>query len=153
MHLASSWKLEFLELGNGLFLFSNFYLFFPQKTTEDKEESSGKKNKNKTDKRKTEQGDDEDKDAEDYEDGEAEKEALETEEDEEEDETDDKIEEMKKPKRKAAEEDESDLDSSRCVFDIAFNQKHLPVVTKEAISDKKAVVLPAILAFYFVWRP
>ena len=115
LHLAPSWKLEFLELGNGLFMFSNFYLFFSQKTAEEKEESSGKKTKNKTDKRKTEQGDDEDKDAEDYEDGEAEKEAPETEEDEEEDETDDKIEEMKKPKRKAAEEDESDLDSSRYV--------------------------------------
>ena len=128
--------------------------FFPQKTAEEKEESSGKKNKNKTDKRKTEQGDDEDKDADDYEDGEAEKEAPETEEDEEEDETDDKIEEIKKPKRKAAEEDESDLDSSRCVFLIAFDQKHLPVVTEEAISDKKAGILPAILAwltFYFVW--
>ena len=115
LHLPSSWKLEFLKLGNVLFIFSNFYFFFPQKTAEEKEESGGKKNKNKTDKRKTEQGDDEDKDTEDYEDGEAEKEAPETEEDEEEDETDDKIEEMKKPKRKAAEEDESDLDSSRCV--------------------------------------
>ena len=48
-------------------------------------------------------------------DDEAEKEAPETDEDQEEDETNDKIEEMKKPKRKAAEEDESDLDSSRCV--------------------------------------
>ena len=126
--------------------FQIFTYFFPQKTIEDKEESSGKKSKNKTDKRKTEQGDDEDKNAEEFEDGEAEKEAPETEEDEEEDETDDKIEEMKKPKRKAAEEDESDLDSSRCVFLIAFDQKHLPVVTEEAISDKKAGILPAILA-------
>ena len=124
---------------------SCFQFFFPPENRRREGRIKWKEKQKQNGQKKIEQGDDEDKDAEDYEDGEAEKEAPETEEDEEEDETDDKIEEIKKPKRKAAEEDESDLDSSRCVFVIAFNQKHLPVVTEEAISDKKAGVLPAIL--------
>ena len=88
-----------------------------QKTTEEKEEPSGKKSKTKPSKNKTEQDEDDERDSEDYEDGGEDKEEADGEEEEDEDEeTNDKIEEIKKPKRKPVEEDESDLDSSRFVM-------------------------------------
>lgn len=115
-----------------------------QKTNEEKEEPSGKKSKSKAIKGKVDD-DDDDEDREEEDDEEDKVEADDAEEEEEEaeeedEESNDKIEEIKKPKRKH-DDQESDLDSSRYLWNL-----YSVWISRRVLSKKSWGLAPTPLA-------
>lgn len=118
-----------------------------QKTNEEKEEPSGKKSKSKAIKGKVDDDDDDDEDREEEDDEEDKIEADDAEEEEDEaeeedEESNDKIEEIKKPKRKH-DDQESDLDSSRYLWNL-----YSVWISRRVLSKKSWGLVPTPLAFF-----